>query len=98
MYDEHFEVYGVRKVWRQLRCEGVAVARCTVARLMRRMGLQGAVRGRRAKTPRAVVHRSRAAFAVRIRGTHEPLVTPSNWEPRSTPDGLGWSLPTADHR
>ena len=44
---EHFEVYGVRKVWRQLRREGVAVARSTpapeshrgVARLMRRMGL-----------------------------------------------------------
>ena len=40
VYDEHFQVYGVRKVWRQLRGEGVAVARCTVARLMRRMGLQ----------------------------------------------------------
>ena len=59
VYDEHFQVYGVRKVWRQLRREGVAVARCTVARLMRRMGLQGAVRGRRAKTTRAVVHGER---------------------------------------
>ena len=59
VYDEHFQVYGVRKVWRQLRREGVAVARCTVARLMRRMGLQGAVRGRRVKTTRAVVHGER---------------------------------------
>ena len=59
VYDEHFQVYGVRKVWRQLRGEGVAVARCTVARLMRRMGLQGAVRGRRVKTTRAVVHGER---------------------------------------
>ena len=59
VYDEHFEVYGVRKVWRQLRREGVAVGRCTVARLMGRMGLQGAVRGRRAKTTRAVVHGER---------------------------------------
>ena len=42
VYAEHFGVYGVRKVWRQLRREGVTVARCTVARLMRRMGLQGA--------------------------------------------------------
>ena len=42
--------YGVRKVWRQLRREGRDVARCTVARLMREMGLQGAVRGRRFKT------------------------------------------------
>ena len=59
VYDEHFQVYGVRKVWRQLRGEGVTVARCTVARLMRRMGLQGAVRGRRVKTTRAVVHGER---------------------------------------
>ena len=42
----NFEVYGVEKVWRQLRREEVAVARCTVARLMRRLGLRGAVRGR----------------------------------------------------
>ena len=47
---ENFDVYGVRKVWRQLRREGSDVARCTVARLMREMGLQGAVRGRRFKT------------------------------------------------
>ena len=59
MYDEHFGVYRVRKVWRQLRREGVAVARCTVARLMRRLGLQGAVRGRRAKTTHSVVHGER---------------------------------------
>jgi putative transposase len=39
-------VYGAKKVWRQLRREQVAVARCTVARLMRGMGLRGAVRGR----------------------------------------------------
>ena len=47
---ENFDVYGVRKVWRQLRREGSDVARCTVGRLMREMGLQGAVRGRRFKT------------------------------------------------
>lgn len=40
----------VRKVWRQLKREGEHVARCTVARLMREMGLQGAVRGKRVKT------------------------------------------------
>lgn len=43
-------MYGVRKVWRQLLREGVTVARCTVARLMRQMGLQGAVRGKRVFT------------------------------------------------
>ena len=50
VFDENFEVYGVRKVWRQLVREGEDVARCTVARLMRIMGLQGVIRGRRVKT------------------------------------------------
>ena len=50
VFDSNFQVYGVRKVWRQLQREGEDVARCTVARLMRDMGLQGAVRGRRVKT------------------------------------------------
>jgi len=50
VWDEHFRVYGVRKVWRQLLREGFVVARCTVERLMRELGLQGVVRGRRIKT------------------------------------------------
>jgi putative transposase len=50
VYEENFGVYGVRKVWRQLNREGIAVARCTVARLMRRMGLQGVVRGKTVRT------------------------------------------------
>ena len=50
VWTENFCVYGPRKVWRQLQREGVAVARCTVERLMRELGLQGAVRGRRFKT------------------------------------------------
>ena len=41
VWEENFQAYGVRKVWRQLRREGVDVARCAVARLMRRMGLKG---------------------------------------------------------
>jgi transposase InsO family protein len=47
VWQENREVYGVRKVWKQLRREGQAVARCTVARLMRRLGLAGVVRGRK---------------------------------------------------
>ena len=47
VWDENRRVYGARKVWRQLHREGQVVARCTVERLMRGMGLQGAVRGRR---------------------------------------------------
>ena len=50
VFDENFQVYGVRKVWRQLVREGEGVARCTVARLMRGMGLQGVIRGRRLRT------------------------------------------------
>jgi putative transposase len=50
VYEENFRVYGVRKVWRQLLRDGTAVARCTVARLMRTMGLQGVVRGKRVRT------------------------------------------------
>jgi transposase InsO family protein len=46
----NFRVYGARKVWRQLRRENVFTARCTVERLMRRMGLHGVVRGRRCRT------------------------------------------------
>ena len=46
----NFQVYGARKVWLQLRREGIPVARCTVARLMRAAGLQGARRGRRCRT------------------------------------------------
>jgi transposase InsO family protein len=50
VWDENFSVYGVRKVWRQLQREETIVARCTVERLMREMGLRGAVRGRKFKT------------------------------------------------
>jgi len=44
------QVYGADKVWRQLAREGVVVARCTVERLMRRMGLRGVMRGKVVKT------------------------------------------------
>ena len=50
VWDENFGVYGVRKVWRQLLRDGVKLARCTVARLMKVMGLEGVRRGRRIKT------------------------------------------------
>ena len=50
VFEANFCVYGVRKVWRQLGREGFAVARCTVARLMRTIGLQGAVRGGKVRT------------------------------------------------
>jgi transposase InsO family protein len=50
VYDANQQVYGVRKVWRQLRREELVVARCTVERLMHAMRLKGVVRGRRTRT------------------------------------------------
>ena len=72
VFEENYGVYGARKVWRQLNREGVVVARCTVERLMRRLGLAGRVRGRRRRTtvpapvadrPRDLVDRAFAAGA-----------------------------------
>jgi hypothetical protein len=50
VFDANWQVYGVRKIWRQLRREGFDVARCTVARLMKDMGIQGIIRGKPQKT------------------------------------------------
>ena len=50
LFDENFQVYGVRKIWRQLQREGFDIARCSVSRLMRQMGLQGAIRGKPIRT------------------------------------------------
>ena len=50
VYEQNLRVYGADKVWRQLRREGTAVARCTVERLMRLRGLQGARRGKAVRT------------------------------------------------
>ena len=46
IWDDNEHVYGPRKVWRQLRRDGVRVARCTIERLMRAMGVKGVTRGR----------------------------------------------------
>jgi putative transposase len=50
VWDENFQVYGVRKVWRQLRRERFDVARCTVERLMKHLGLRGVIRGKTVRT------------------------------------------------
>jgi len=50
VWKENFEVYGVRKMWKQLGREGVYAARCTVERLMRKNKLKGAIRGKKFKT------------------------------------------------
>ena len=58
VWEENFRVYGVRKGWRPLHREGIVVARCTVARLMRALGLRGAVRGGQVKTTTPVAKRA----------------------------------------
>ena len=81
VYDANLRVYGADKVWRQLLREGVAVARCTVERLMRRLGLQGVRRGKGVRTtvPDAKVSTSTdvdvpgARFGQAGRGTVEDL-------------------------
>jgi len=73
VWEANFRVYGVRKVWRPLRREGFAVARCTVARLMRELGLSGVVRGRRVKTTIPVATRPNALWVADL-----PLV--ATWD------------------
>jgi putative transposase len=50
VWDDHYKVYGVRKVWRQMQREGFDIARCTVVRLMKQLGIQGVIRGKTLKT------------------------------------------------
>jgi putative transposase len=50
VWEENLEVYGVRKVWRQMKREGFTVAKCTTARLMKQLGLRGVIRGKGVRT------------------------------------------------
>ena len=50
VWEENYEVYGVRKVWHQMRREGFDIARCTVSRLMKDMGIEGVIRGKKPRT------------------------------------------------
>ncbi len=50
VWHANLQVYGADKVWRQLKREGITIARCTVERLMRRLGLRGAIRGKPVRT------------------------------------------------
>ena len=50
IWEDNYQTYGARKVWRQLKREGIAAARCTVERLMHGLGLQGVIRGRPKRT------------------------------------------------
>ncbi|MFC7091853.1 IS3 family transposase, partial [Halomonas salifodinae] len=77
VWEENFCVYGVRKVWRQLHREGLSVARCTVARLMREMGLRGVVRGKRVQT--TVPDANKACPADLVRRQFQPSQPNALW-------------------
>ena len=95
VWDAHYQVYGPRKVWKQLQREGIPVARCTVRRLMRAMGLRGAVRGRAWVTttqpaitverPSDLVERDFTARASQVLDGHlrPVLVCPVSGSPRA---------------
>jgi putative transposase len=53
VYEENYSVYGVRKVWWQLKREGVSVARCTIERLMKARQIRGVTRGKNVRTTRS---------------------------------------------
>ena len=72
VWDQNYRVYGADKIWAQLNREGIKVARCTIERLMRQLGVKGAVRGKRRTTtpadaaierPRDLVERAFSAPA-----------------------------------
>ena len=64
VWDENFRVYGARKVWLQLNREDIVVARCTVARLMKGLGIQGVRRGKKTITTVADLSTARPRDAV----------------------------------
>ena len=79
VYEQNLRVYGADKVWRQLGREGTAVARCTVERLMRLRGLQGARRGKSVRTtvaaPKAACPQDRVNRQFKVQGrATEPAV------------------------
>ena len=76
VWQANMQVYGADKVWRQLAREGTVVARCTVERLMRRLGLRGVMRG---KVVRTTISDSKAARPMdrvnrQFRAEPEPVV------------------------
>jgi len=86
VHEANLGVYGARKVWLALNREGITVARCTVARLMRELGLAGVRRGKRVRTTIAAPAAARPADLVRRRfSPPAPSVTPELFRLRPLP-------------
>ena len=80
VFAENFDVYGVRKVWRQLQRESFDVARCTVERLMRGIGLRGVIRGEsalRSAKPSGWRRKERSTNTLSRTSVHEGQLWPS---------------------
>ena len=77
IWDENFGVYGIRKVWPQLHREAIPAARCTVERLMRRMGLRGVVRGKPIRT--TIPDLSKASPSDLVRRQFQPAQPNALW-------------------
>ena len=106
VHGQNYGVYGPRKVWLQLNREGIAVARCTVERLMKFLGLQGIRRGKKWKTTAAANDHNpapRKPYRVDQQGEtsdHHParLVVPSSWQsggPITLASDSGLQMPTS---
>ena len=78
VHAENFGVYGARKVWLQLNREGIAVARCTVERLMKQLGVQGVRRGR-GNAPRSPTRRPHGRGIWSAAGSARPRRTCCGW-------------------
>ena len=70
IWEENRRVYGARKVWKQFHREGKPVARCTVERLMRELGISGLIRGRRVRT---TIAQEQADRPTRVRGPYAQI-------------------------
>ena len=74
VWEQNFRVYGARKVWKQMNRESIHVARCTVERLMRHLGIEGIRRGKRVRT---TIPDSEAACARDLVKRHFEAVRPN---------------------
>lgn len=93
VWQANFQVYGADKVWRQLQLEGVQVARCTVERLMRQLGLRGVRRGKVIR-PRSVTRRHPVRW-IGSTGSLRQIVRISSGSPTSPTCPLGQALSMA---
>jgi len=95
VHESSFGLYGTRKVWHQLRREGIAVAKCTVERLMRVMGLEGVRRGKTPAPPSATRrHRARWTRSTASSASANPMLFGWSTSPMSIPGPGSSTLPS----